>query len=527
MKTTRKTQVIPLDGKPKRLRAITADVEKQEAVVQAFRHAWLAYERDAMGCDLYHPVSRVGSNLTDAGGIGYMVVDAIDSLILLGLDDEYQRAREWVANELSFDRDGVYSTFETTIRVLGGLLSAYELSGRDSLYLEKATELAERIMPVFDTHNGIPMTLVNLGLRQGLKVTERKGWVSTAEVSTLQLEFKYLSYLTGDRRYWDAVEKIMEVIKAARTHTGLASIFINPVDGKFGLSDIRLGSRADSYYEYLLKQYLLTNKTQKVYLDMYDDAMRGVHAHLVSRTQSNMTYTSELIPEHHSNGDVTWLLVPKQDHLVCFFPGLLMLGAAMTAPVANVSTPPRFHELSEHGRKDWLAGVRLLETCMKTHDTQTGLPPEIVHFRIASDGIDDSLTPHDWYIKGAAPGEPPPYDARYALRPEAIESLFIAFRLTGDERFRKHGWDIFQAIEAHCRVETGGYAGLLNVDASPITRLDEMETFFLSETLKYFYLLFSDPNTLPLENYVFNTEAHPLPIFHPTFQKTWLDALYI
>jgi hypothetical protein len=71
-------------------------------------------ERDAMGCDLYHPVSRVGSNLTDAGGIGYMVVDAIDSLILLGLDDEYQRAREWVANELSFDRDGVYSTFEVS-----------------------------------------------------------------------------------------------------------------------------------------------------------------------------------------------------------------------------------------------------------------------------------------------------------------------------------------------------------------------------------------------------------------------------
>jgi hypothetical protein len=67
----------------------------------------------------------------------------------------------------------------------------------------------------------------------------------------------------------------------------------------------------------------------------------------------------------------------------------------------------------------------------------------------------------------------------FYIRPEAIESLFIAFRLTGDERFRKHGWDIFQAIEAHCRVETGGYAGLLNVDASPITRLDEMETFFL------------------------------------------------
>jgi len=126
-----------------------------------------------------------------------------------------------------------------------------------------------------------------------------------------------------------------------------------------------------------------------VILKMYEDAMRGVHAHLISRTQSNMTYTSELVPENKPGGEVyavsrprfqrfvtnsvirSWLLAPKQDHLVCFFPGLLMLGAVRTAPVESVSAPPRFHDLSEHGRNDWLTGVRLLETCVKTHDTQT------------------------------------------------------------------------------------------------------------------------------------------------------------
>lgn len=102
----------------------------------------------------------------------------------------------------------------------------YELSGRDALYLEKAIDLADRIMPAFETDTGIPMTLVNLGLKQGVRDTNHKGWVSTAEVSTLQLEFKYLSHLTGNQKYWDAVEKVMEVIRAARTHTGLASIFI-------------------------------------------------------------------------------------------------------------------------------------------------------------------------------------------------------------------------------------------------------------------------------------------------------------
>ena len=103
----------------------------QIIVYWKFQHAWSAYgmslrrvcerslgltrpERDAMGCDSYNPVSRVGSNLTNAGGIGYMIIDAIDSMILLGLDEEYQRAREWVANELSFDRDGDFSTFEVS-----------------------------------------------------------------------------------------------------------------------------------------------------------------------------------------------------------------------------------------------------------------------------------------------------------------------------------------------------------------------------------------------------------------------------
>jgi len=109
---------------------------------------------------------------------------------------------------------------------LGGLLSTYELSGRDSLYLEKAVDLADRIMPVFETHNGLPMTMVNPGLRKGIPETHFNEWVSTAEVSTLQLEFKYLSHLTGDRKYWNAVEKVMEILREARTHTGLASIFI-------------------------------------------------------------------------------------------------------------------------------------------------------------------------------------------------------------------------------------------------------------------------------------------------------------
>ncbi|KAI0713189.1 glycoside hydrolase [Cerioporus squamosus] len=492
-----------------------ADVEKRDAVKAAFRHAWLAYERDAMGDDEYHPISHKGTNLTEAGGIGYTVVDSIDTMLIMGLQDEYERARKWVAEKLSFEQDANFNTFETTIRVLGGLLSAYALTN-DTLYLDKAVDLADRIMPAFDTPARLPTSMINLAKREGVRAEDNKGLVSTAEISTLQLEFRYLSYLTDNDEYWDAVENVMRTIRGSSLATGLASIFMNPEDGRFVLSAIRLGSRGDSYYEYLLKQYLQTNLTENVYQEMYNGAMDGVHGHLIQKGQfSRLTYTSELVPERNPRGEIQWRLTPKQDHLVCFFGGSLMLGAVTSGAATHpVSIPPRPSQLTPRGKRDWQTGMELVETCVQTHDTATGLAPEIVHFRIPSDGVVGSGVPQDWYIKGAQPGAPAPYDARYILRPETVESLFIAYRLTGDDKYRRYGWKIFEAIERHCRIESGGYASIINVDQVPAVHEDKMETFLMSETLKYLYLLFEDDSVLPLSQYVFNTEAHPLPVIN-------------
>ncbi|KAJ7044147.1 glycoside hydrolase family 47 protein [Mycena alexandri] len=499
----------------------SADVVKRDAIVRAFQHAWGAYERDAMGDDEYHPISQEGSNLTDAGGIGYTVVDSIDTMLLMGLTQEYSRAREWVATKMSFDRNASFNTFETTIRVLGGLLSAYHLSGEDPLYLEKAIELADRMIPVFNTPSRLPLTNVNLALREGSMDPGWPEFVSSAEVATLQLEMKYLSQLSANSIYWEKAEAVMQVIKAALLPHGLASIFLNWQTGQFVISAMRLGSRADSYYEYLLKQYLLTNRTEVFYRDMYNNAMDAVHKSLIKKSvNSNMIHTSEIIPERHPNGEVSWRLTPKQDHLVCFFGGSLLLGATTVGALVHpVSVPPKPEELSESGMRDWKTGINLIKTCMDTHSTATGLAPEVAHFRIASDGIgQDPRFPSDWYIKGAQgsqkPDELPPYDARYMLRPETVESLFLAYRLTGNEKYRTWAWDIFQAIERHCRVETGGYATIINVDEVPSRQEDKMETFMMSETLKYLYLIFADASVLPLDKYVLNTEAHPLPIFN-------------
>jgi endoplasmic reticulum Man9GlcNAc2 1,2-alpha-mannosidase len=166
-------------------------------------------ERDALGADEYHPMSHEGTNLTEAGGIGYTVVDSIDTMILMGLDAEASRARKWVEEKMTFERDGNFNTFETTIRVLGGLLSAYHLSGKDQLYLDKAVDLADRLMVAFDgTPTGLPTSMVNLGKREAVPDRDNQGMVSTAEAATLQLEFRYLAELTGKEEYWERAENV-------------------------------------------------------------------------------------------------------------------------------------------------------------------------------------------------------------------------------------------------------------------------------------------------------------------------------
>ncbi|KAJ7128826.1 glycoside hydrolase [Mycena crocata] len=500
---------------------LPADVRKRDAVVNAFKHAWSAYERDAMGHDEYHPISHRGSNLGGGGGIGYTVVDAIDTMLLMGLNKEYETCKKWVQDNLSFDRNGYFSTFETTIRVLGGLLSAYHLTA-DDLYLQHATDLGDRMLAAFDkSPSGLPASHINLGGRSATFAA-----VSLAEAATLQLEFRYLAQLTGRSAFWHKAEKVYELINKARLPSGLAPIAMNMADGTFARSGIRMGSNGDSYYEYLLKQYIQTNQTEPVYLQMYTDAMQGVHDHLVQRTpRHNLTYIAELVPlgwDDWKNSS-SWSTGAKQEHLACFLAGSLLLGATTVHtvdPTAQISVPPRMEQLTPTGQRDWVTGLAYLEGCMDTHKTATGLAPEGVVFRTEADpgpmmGDGDE---RDWYIRGTYPNGPAPYDAHYILRPEISESVFLAWRLTGDARYRGYAWEIFSAIERHCRLPEGGYATVMHVDRVPVTYEDKQETFFLSETLKYLFLTFADEGVLSLDELVFNTEAHPLPIFNPAIK---------
>ncbi|GEM06966.1 mannosyl-oligosaccharide alpha-1,2-mannosidase, glycoside hydrolase family 47 protein [Rhodotorula toruloides] len=485
---------------------VEVDDVRRQAVLAAFKHSYSAYERDAFGFDDYHPISHHGSNMSPAGPVGYFVIDSLDSLLLTNSTKEYRRARDWV-EKLTFDLEDKYHTFEITIRVLGGLLSAYHLSGEtDQMLLDKAVDLADRLLPAFDTPSGLPLSFVNLKKRQGIADMDNRGWTSVAEAGTLQLEFKYLSHLTG--------KKVMDVIRKQPNKDGLVPIFMRPDTGSFVFSDIRLGSRGDSYYEYLSKQYFQTNRTEPVYLDMHNEAMSGIKKLLLKKSATKgLMYVSELLPRRKAEGIFEMVDTPKQDHLVCFLGATFLLGASNgnTLPL-----PPDESSFSESQLDDWVAGKGLIRTCVDTYmSSKTGLAPEIVNFYLRA--ADAKAAGRDWFINSRKLTYPePPIDARNILRPETAESLFVAYRVTGNPIYRTWGWTIFEAFEKHCKLPAGGYASIRDVDALPVQHEDRMETFWLSETLKYLYLLFSDKDLIPLDRYVFSTEAHPLPIFTPT-----------
>ncbi|XP_055515935.1 mannosidase, alpha, class 1B, member 1b [Leucoraja erinacea] len=453
----------------------TATVNKQQmAVIEAFQHAWKGYKQYAWGHDELKPISKTYSEWF---GLGLTLIDALDTMWILGQKQEFEEAKKWVIDELNLGKSVDVNLFETTIRILGGLLSVYNLTG-DQVFLDKASELGDRLMPAFNTPSKIPYSDVNIGL--GTAHPPR--WTSdstVAEVTSIQLEFRELSRLTKKDKYQAAVDDVMKQIhRLEGKKDGLVPMFINTNSGKFShLGVYTLGARADSYYEYLLKQWIQGGRKEADLLEDYLQAIEGVTKNLIRKSEPNkLTFVGELSHNQFS---------PKMDMVVCFLPGTLALGV--------------HHGLSANHMK---LAKELIETCYQMYaQIETGLSPEIVYF---------NLNPHN-----AKDVEVKPADRHNLLRPETVESLFYMYRFTRDKKYQEWGWEIFQNFNKYTRVDTGGYTSINNVQSSenPEPR-DKMESFFLGETLKYFFLLFSDEfNLISLDKYIFNTEAHILPIW--------------
>uniref|UniRef100_A0A0N4Z4N6 alpha-1,2-Mannosidase n=1 Tax=Parastrongyloides trichosuri TaxID=131310 RepID=A0A0N4Z4N6_PARTI len=448
--------------------------ERQKAVRDAFKHAWKNYKKYSWGSDHLRPVSRKSS---DWLSLGLSITDSLDTMLIMNLIEEYNEGREWVENNLSFQHDVNVNFFETSIRVLGGLLTTYHLTG-DELFKEKATVLGDRLLGAINhSKSGIPLSDVNLKTKMAIS-PHWGAYSSLSEVASVQLEFRDLSRITGNSTFEELTFNINKIIHedGCNDLDGICPMFINPNTGKFVKDGaITLGARTDSYYEYLLKQWIQTGKKIDFLKDDFIRAMESVKKNLIKYTVPHKyLYIGELV----GSGS----FYPKMDHLVCFLAGTLALGHSNGLP------------------KEYLEiGEKLGETCHLFYKNPTGLGPEIAHFN-EKEGNNDDI-----YIK--------PLDAHSLLRPEAVEGWFYLYRYTGNKKYQEWAWEMFQAIEKYAKLETG-YSSVTNVKKIPVVYRDMMESFFLSETLKYLYLILSDnQDVLPLDKWVFNTEAHPLPIY--------------
>ncbi|KAL1921180.1 uncharacterized protein VTP21DRAFT_10896 [Calcarisporiella thermophila] len=408
------------------------------------------------------------------------IVDALDTLLIMELRDEYEEAREFVADiDWKSASPPVVNVFETTIRYVGGLLSAHDLSG-DELFLQKAQDLTNLLMPAFDSPTGIPYMNVNFKTENPVRSGLRNGASVLADMGTLLLEFGHLSRRTGNQTYYQKAQRVIDYLDKLKTpYPGLYPIYINPDNGNFETAFITVGGGGDSFYEYLLKMYYYTKGTVPQYRTMFMRSVESVRNHLLVRTKENNTFLAVI------NGDK---ISGHMDELSCFLPGTLLLGSRLLSDpsLAQMATD-------------------LVHGCVHVWEAMpSGIAPESWNYLLPSQPqpIDATVIERAarWGFWQDSPG--------YLLRPETVESLFYFYRLTGDPSYQEIGWKLFQALNKCCRNENG-FSGLQDVTKENPEQNNNQESFFFAETLKYFYLLFSPHDVIPLDKWVFNTEAHP------------------
>jgi ER degradation enhancer, mannosidase alpha-like 2 len=419
--------------------AVLLSAQLASRVRAEFLHSWNAYEKYAWGHDELQPISKTPR---DWYGESLLMtpVDALDTLILMGFKDEADKARALIDEKLSFDKDISVQNFEITIRLLGGLLSSYELT-HDPRLLALADDLGTRLLPVFNSPTGMPYRFVNLrtGKTDGAKS-------NPAEIGTLILEFGTLSKLTNKPVYFDKAKNALVQLYKRRSKIGLVGEEINVDTGEWTSRTSHIGGGIDSYYEYLLK-------CARLFGDRDCESMWRSSVAAVNKYVADGDWYGEV------DMDSGKLTKPEFGSLQAFFPAVLALGG------------------------DVKRAQRGEESCFRMWTLQ-GIEPESIDYRAMR------VT-----------------EAGYPLRPEVIESAYYLYHYTHEKRYLSMGETFFDDLVKYCRVDDG-YTTLKSVVTKE--KGDHMPSFFLAETLKYLYLLFSDDRAIDFDRVVFNTEAHPL-----------------
>uniref|UniRef100_A0A834VBH7 alpha-1,2-Mannosidase n=1 Tax=Sarcoptes scabiei TaxID=52283 RepID=A0A834VBH7_SARSC len=453
--------------------------KRREKVREMMIVAWDSYRKYAWGENELKPISKKGHSPGIFGNtkLGATIIDGMDTLFIMGLMDRFNEGRDWIEKNLDFTNiKSEMSVFEVIIRYVGGLLTCHAFTN-DKIFLKKAIEITNLMLPAFDTPTGVPHALIKPALGSSRNyVWASQGNSILSEIGTLSLEFSYLSALTGDRTYYNHIDRIRTLLDSLEKPEGLYPNYINPRTGKFGQKHISVGALGDSFYEYLLKYWLMSNKHDTTSLRMYNEAVEAIDKRLVQKSPGNLVYLADLRYERIEH---------KMGHLACFAAGMFALGAKEQAH--NQERAEHFLQL----------GTEIANTCHESYvRTKTKIGPE-----------------NFWFTGTLEAEAGKKNEMYYILRPEVIEGWFYLWRLTKNPKYRQWAWDAVEAIERNCLVpDRTGYSGIKNVNDEKVQHDDVQQSFFLAETLKYLYLIFSDDQLIPLDQWVMNSEGHPLPI---------------
>ena len=420
-----------------------ADAQMAERVKTEFLHAWNGYKQYAWGHDALLPISKGARDWYDESLL-MTPVDALDTLLVMRLDKEADEARELIATQLSFDRDLDVKHFEIVIRLLGGLLSSYQMTG-DARLLALADDLGTRLLPAFDSPTGLPYVYVNL------RTGKTHGTESNpAEAGTLLLEYGTLSRLTGKPVYYEKAKRALVETYQRRSPIGLVGERFDVTSGTWTRTETHIGARIDSYYEYLWKCWRLFG--DRDCLAMWNDSIAAANRYLPEEVDGMLWYG-------HVDMATGARVSSEYGALDAFMPGLLAYSGDLD----------RAKRLQASSFAMW-----------QVH----GIEPETYDYR-----------------KRVVT------EAAYPLRPEIVESTWYLYRLTADPAYRDMGRVLFDDFVKYTRTDAG-FASLKSVVTKE--KADDMESFVLAETFKYFYLLYAAPETLDRGAVVLNTEAHPL-----------------
>jgi hypothetical protein len=381
------TTVTPIDSA-----AMAARVKTE------FLHAWDNYKRYAWGHDELLPLSRKPH---DWYGQSLLMtpVDALDTLVIMGLKKDADADRELIASKLDFDKDIYVKNFEVTIRLLGGLLSGYQLTG-DVRLLHKAEDLGTRLLPAFDSPTGLPYVYVNL--RTGKTRGVESG---PAEVGTLLLEFGTLSKLSGNPVFYAKAKRALVETFKRRSKIGLVGGSFNVETGAWTSTDASVSGGIDSYYEYLYKCWRLFG--DKDCLAMWKASIGPVNTYLADEVHGQLWYG-------HADMNTGKRTATQYGALDAFFPAVLALSGDL-------------------GRAE-----RLQDSSFRMWNLH-GIEPEVL----------DYTTMHV------------DYDG-YALRPEIVESTYYLYHYTHDPKYLAMGRTLFDDFVKYCRSDAG-YAALKSV----------------------------------------------------------------